>query len=161
MPKENDAVTKSEPNSLLRPASLVILVLAILITLISNRKIAQVAPAAVINGQEFSLEIADTPATRAQGLSGRDSMSNRQGMLFVFDQPDAGCFWMKDMRFNLDIIWLDNSNKVIYMQQDLSPSTYPHDYCPGQNSQYVLEVNAGTAKSLNLKLSDKITLQNL
>lgn len=115
---------------------------------------------AVIGGEQFGLEVASNQEQRSKGLSDRDSLGAQQGMLFVFDQPDAGCFWMKDMRFNLDIIWLDNNKHIVYLEQNLSPATYPHEYCPDNNAQFVIEVNAGTAKRLNVKVGDQITLPN-
>lgn len=138
---------------------IVIIILGLAVSVASNRN--SNGPTAIINGQKFSLEIANTPATLQQGLSDRDTLGSNKGMLFIFDKLDAGCFWMKGMRFNLDIIWLDNLNKVIYMQQDLSPATYPKSYCPGAPSHYVLELNAGAAKTVNLQIGNYIKLENL
>src|SRR4030042_2564613 len=69
----------------------------------SNFKTAQ------INGQKIFVEIADTPEKRSQGLSGRDNLSQNQGMLFIFNQPAIPSFWMKDMNFPLDFIWINNN----------------------------------------------------
>src|SRR3989344_8724609 len=59
-----------------------------------------------IGGVEYTLEMANTDAVRAKGLSGRDELCLRCGMLFVFEQPGQYAFWMKDMRLPLDIVWL-------------------------------------------------------
>ncbi len=61
-------------------------------------------------GEEFSLEVAATPASRAQGLAGRNRLDDHGGMLFYFDPAervtDRYVFWMKGMRIPIDIIWV-------------------------------------------------------
>lgn len=111
----------------------------------------------ILAGRTFMVTIADTPAARAQGLSGTKGLSSSQGMLFVFNPPQSACFWMKDMNYNLDILWFDASKKLIYEQQNLAPSTYPNNYCAPSLTNYVLEVNSGTARQLQLKLDDQLT----
>ena len=90
-----------------------------------------------IAGQTIKVEIADTDAKRELGLSGHAPLSDTQGMLFVFDTPGIYSFWMKDMLFPLDIIWLAPSEvegtdaaKVIYIAKDLQPSSYPSAFRP-------------------------------
>ncbi len=111
-----------------------------------------------IANHEYVFELADTPAKRQQGLSNRPILSPQEGMLFIFPEPDKACFWMKDMKFNLDILWFDSSKKLVYEQQNLSPDTYPQSFCPPSNSSYVLEVNAGTIAKLKLKEGDQLQL---
>jgi uncharacterized membrane protein (UPF0127 family) len=110
-----------------------------------------------LKDQTFTLEVADTPAERMQGLSNRPKLADGTGMLFVFDRPSVQCFWMKDMRFNLDIIWVDADKKVVYIEPNVSPSTYPHSFCPNVPAQYVVEVNAGVAQQLRLEAGDTIS----
>jgi uncharacterized membrane protein (UPF0127 family) len=98
-----------------------------------------------INDRHYSLQVVSTEAERAKGLGGRESMSADQGMLFVFDRPEAACFWMKDMRFSLDIMWLDAGKRVIHVARDVSPQTYPKSFCPPTPAKYVIELNAGEA----------------
>ena len=66
------------------------------------------------------------------------------------------CFWMKEMNFNLDIIWLNNLKKVDYFQKNLSPLTYPKLYCPPLNSRYVLEMNSGFVNKQHIHIGDKL-----
>jgi len=66
-----------------------------------------------INEIDLYVELADTPEKRAQGLSGKKELNHDRGILFVFDKSDAYSFWMKDMNFPIDIIWLDEAKKVI------------------------------------------------
>jgi hypothetical protein len=98
----------------------------------------------------FGLEVADTDEKRIKGLSGRDSLPDNGGMLFVFDRAEEQCFWTKDMRFNLDIIWIDEQKKIIKIQENISPDTYPGSFC-GDNTKYVLEFNRGFASKYGLK----------
>ena len=67
-------------------------------------------------------------------------------MLFVFGGASEQCFWMKGMKFPLDIIWTNAMRKVVYMQSNLSPSTYPHTYCSTNAANYVIELNTGEAQ---------------
>ena len=80
-----------------------------------------------------------------KGLSGRESMPENQGMLFTFESSGKHCFWMKDMKFPLDMIWINADKKVVYVKKNVQPSTYPNTFCPDQPALYVIEVNAGVA----------------
>lgn len=116
------------------------------------------APAAIINGQVHKLEIADTETLQTKGLSGREKLDQNTGMLFVFNNPNTHCFWMKDMLINIDIVWLDASHKVVDIEHDLSPKSYPKQFCPDKPSKYVLEVNADVMKSHGVKPDQQIKL---
>ncbi len=104
----------------------------------------------------YVLEQADTPQKQIKGLSDRDSLPARTGMLFVFDGSEQRCMWMKDMHFNLDIIWLDQTKKIIKIEQNLSPATYPNTFC-ADNTTYVIELNSGDAATLQLAIGDQLT----
>lgn len=93
----------------------------------------------------FNFEVADNIAKRSQGLSGREQLSPTDAMLFVFETEDKQCFWMKDMKFSLDILWFDVNKKLVYEQRNVSPDTYPQSFCSDVPTQYVVEVTAGTA----------------
>jgi hypothetical protein len=66
-------------------------------------------------------------------------------MLFFFDADRADCFWMKDTKIPLDIIWLDKDKKVVNIKYDARPDSYPQAFCPTGLATYVLELNAGEA----------------
>ncbi len=108
-----------------------------------------------LKGEKFAVEVADTPAKRIQGLSGRDGLGVNEGMLFTFDEPGAHGFWMKDMKFPIDIIWISNS-EVIYVLNNLNPDSYPTIFSPPKPVNQVLEVKAGTALRLNVVEGDKV-----
>lgn len=103
----------------------------------------------------FELEVADTNQTRKLGLSSRDSLAKNNGMLFVFEAPSEQCFWMKDMRFDLDIIWTDESKRINKIEKNVSPSSYPESFCAAE-TKYVLEFNAGFAELYGLKVGDEL-----
>ncbi len=117
-------------------------------------------PSLSINGRVIYLEIADTEQKRTEGLSGRDSLPQNSGMLFVFDTPGQYEFWMNEMRFPLDFIWL-NENKVV--QTDENIPAPPKDALPAFiRPEYavdkVLEVNAGFIKSASIKIGDEVKI---
>lgn len=99
-----------------------------------------------IAGTELQVIVMDTPELRVQGLSGRESLSQYDAMLFVFPEPDQYGFWMKDMRFAIDIVWIDESMRVIDITKNLTPDTYPQTFKPKFPSMYMLELPAGQAK---------------
>jgi len=86
-----------------------------------------------IAGQDIKVDLALTEAQREQGLSGRQSLNENEGMLFVFDSPGNYPFWMKDMNFPIDIIWLSEDGSVIYIKKNALPESYPEAYGPGTN----------------------------
>ena len=75
-------------------------------------------------------------------------------MLFVFDKPDTYGFWMKDMHFSIDMIWLDENFRVVTVASDVPANSYPKTYHPTDKSLYVLETNAGYAEKNNIKVGD-------
>lgn len=90
-----------------------------------------------------TIEVADTQATRAQGLSGRDALAGDSGMLFVFGSDDRHGFWMKDMKFAIDILWLGADGTIVDVASNVGPDTYPTIFEPAQPARFVLEVPAG------------------
>ena len=111
-------------------------------------------------GVTLSVEVAKSTADQQKGLSDRDSMANDHGMLFVFDSEANWGFWMKGMRFSLDIIWFDSQRHAVYIEQGLPPCT-PQDcpiYTPPVKAMYVLEVNAGFVQNHNIVLGDTFQL---
>lgn len=119
-----------------------------------------------IAGQNIKVDLALTETEQTQGLSGRQNLAQNEGMLFIFNKPGKYLFWMKDMNFPIDIIWLapfsDKSNskaKVVYIKKNARPELFPETYGPGANdekAEYVLEVSAGFAEKNNLKIGDSV-----
>src|SRR3989344_6207881 len=96
-------------------------------------------------GQDIKVEIADEAEEQIEGLSGREGLGENEGMLFVFENPGRYSFWMKDMNFPIDIIWLDAGMKVIYIKEDARPEDGEANFGPDTESKYVLEAPAGLA----------------
>lgn len=100
---------------------------------------------------------ASTEAEQRQGLSGRTILAAEEGMLFVFARPDVYGFWMKDMNFPLDIIWINENSEVIYIARDLKPDSFPNIFKPKEKALYVLEVNSGFAANHAIQVGDHAT----
>ena len=104
------------------------------------------------------------PSDRQKGLSGLDSLSLNQGMFFVFENKGPYGFWMKDMKFAIDIIWIDEDKNIIDMAQNAAPQPGKKNkeltiYRPRSDALYILEVNAGLASLHNLQIGDKVAFE--
>ena len=104
----------------------------------------------------LSIIIADTPTERVKGLSGRKSLAENQIMLFIFDYPDYK-IWMEDMKFPIDIIWLDENKKITHVEENISPETFPETFFPPEKSLYIIEANAGFARKNDLQVGNVFT----
>lgn len=143
---------------------LILFISAILILFLFNRNLV-LAPEDLsgykteemrINGKIINVEISDTLEKQEKGLSGRQSMPENQGMLFVFDRPDFYSFWMKDMNFSLDFIWI-RGDEVVEITRNVKPEDYkpPKSLVPKNKIDKVLEFNAGMAEKMGIKEGNK------
>ncbi|MFA5777449.1 MAG: DUF192 domain-containing protein [Parcubacteria group bacterium] len=107
-----------------------------------------------IKNQKFTVEIADTDIEMQAGLSGREKLCEKCGMLFVFSRKGRYGFWMKGMRFNLDMIWIDG-NSIAYIAKDV-PYDSKETISPETMADKVLELDAGMADELNIEIGDEI-----
>lgn len=103
------------------------------------------------------LEVADSADERERGLSFRDELPAGQGLLFVFESPEPACIWMKDMNFDIDIIWVNADLKISKVETQVSPATYPQSFC-APDTAYVIELAAGRAEQLDLTLDRQLDL---
>ncbi len=116
-----------------------------------------------VGSQTFEVGIADNAVTRAKGLSSRPSLAEKEGLLFLFSSPGNNGFWMKDMNFPIDIVWI-NGGKVIGFSENLQPEpnksifSLPVYYPPGA-VDWVLEINAGAVAKYGLQAGDAVNLQ--
>jgi uncharacterized membrane protein (UPF0127 family) len=104
----------------------------------------------------LSVEIADTPETMTRGLSGRVRLAEGTGMLFVLPEESFAAFWMKDMTFSIDIVWINSEKKIIHIEPGVSPETFPKSFSAEQKALYVLELPAGFAQKINLRVGDSV-----
>jgi len=105
-----------------------------------------------INNHVIYVELADTKIKQILGLSYRQSLATTTGMLFTFPDKQIRSFWMKDMNFPLDILWLAD-NQIVGIEKNLFPQgdIPSKNYSSPQPVNYVLEVNAGTADEYDIK----------
>lgn len=119
----------------------------------------------VIKGATFRVDVADTMLTRMQGLSGRDPLAPDQGLLFLFGSSTSQTFWMKDMKFAIDIVWIQG-DRITGVAKNAPPEpgksliflTLYHSPSPVDK---VLELPAGTADRLGFGEGDQVTFQNI
>jgi uncharacterized membrane protein (UPF0127 family) len=126
------------------------LVIAVILSILNLTHQSEGAVMLKSGGERYSLMIASTPVEQALGLGKRSSLPTDQGMLFIFNRPAVRCFWMKDMHFSLDMIWLSNDKRVEYVMANISPATYPKAFCPNAQAKYVIELDAGQAKRADI-----------
>jgi uncharacterized membrane protein (UPF0127 family) len=102
------------------------------------------------------IEYAKTEAKRELGLSFRDTLPDHAGMLFLFDMPARYAFWMPDMRFAIDIVWIDPNGVIIDLSEAVSPDSYPRTFSPTSPALYVLEVPSGKAREWGFLPGEKL-----
>jgi len=105
----------------------------------------------------LTVEIADTLAKQNKGLSGRPDLTDDHGMLFVYSDKKTRKFWMKDMNFAIDIIWL-NGNKIVELTENLQPAQGAKipSYLSKNSVNGVLEVKAGFIAKNGLKIGQNV-----
>jgi len=118
-------------------------------------------PTVVIGNREYFIEVAKTEEEQELGLSFRESLDERQGVLFVLESPQKASIWMKDMLFALDIIWISAEKKIVDIKENAKPEDYPDIYSPKGNALYVLEVKAGEIKKNNFRIGDLVVINGL
>jgi uncharacterized membrane protein (UPF0127 family) len=103
-----------------------------------------------INEHIINIEIAESDEARARGLSGRTTLESGHGLLFVFPTPGMYGFWMKDMNFPIDIIWISDDWRILGIEKSVSPESYPTAFYPKSPITYALELPAGEAEKLGI-----------
>lgn len=112
-----------------------------------------------VEGKKIKVELALTPQERAQGLSGRSALCAGCGMLFVFEKKGIYPFWMKDMRFDLDILWIDGAKIVQIDRRVPFAGGAEIVRSPKIAVDRVLEIRSGESDRLGLKEGDEIKLE--
>lgn len=110
-----------------------------------------------VNNKTIYIEQVSSTKDLRQGLSGRPSLATDQGMLFDFGRPQKPCMWMKDMKFAIDIVWIDSTKKVVDVKTNVSPETYPNSFCSKNRARYVLELRAGSAANYGIAEGTSVT----
>lgn len=109
----------------------------------------------------FEAEVARTTQERSQGLANRQNLATSSAMLFVFDKDERFSFWMKNVIFPLDMIWIDKDKKIADITHNAQPESGKADsqlriYKSAVPVRYVLEVNAGTARDRNFRIGQDV-----
>lgn len=108
----------------------------------------------LINGFKVSLAIASNEELRIKGLSGSEKLNENEGMLFLFDKPSKQGFWMNEMKYAIDIIWLDSNSSVVHIERNLEPCKIflaCPIYDPQVDSLYVIELSMGFVDRHSIK----------
>lgn len=116
-----------------------------------------------IGARVFRVDVARSEEELVRGLAGREKLTPDEGMLFTFVVPDVYNFWMKDMKFPLDFIWIRGGevvgiteNAQVELDRDGSELTV---YSPQSEVDNVLEVNAGTAAAQGIQVGDPVAVR--
>jgi uncharacterized membrane protein (UPF0127 family) len=103
----------------------------------------------------FSARLLDSQSERTKGLSGTKSLPADQALIFVFENSGIWKIWMKDMNYSIDIVWLDESKKVVDIVEGASPESYPKEFVPRQKARYVIEFADGTIKEKGIAIGQR------
>ncbi len=141
-----------------RPVEAIACVALLLLCPLACQKPAPSGNTVTINGHSWNVELAMTNAERAQGLSGRQGLGERNGMLFVYPSPHVLQFWMKDCYFPLDIAFIGADRKIVAIETmacepDRAGRTIYSSRVP---AQWALEIGAGQFSRLGIKAGDRV-----
>lgn len=111
-------------------------------------------------GTEIRAEALVDPNDQARGMMYRESLPRGRGLLFLHDRAAMHPYWMFNVKVPLDIIWMDNARRIVYIAENVPPCPGPPNTCPaygaGVISRYVLELAGGEAKRLGLNKGDTL-----
>jgi uncharacterized membrane protein (UPF0127 family) len=110
----------------------------------------------LVNNSSIKVFIATTSESMRRGLGGISNIRDDQGMIFDFGTSTTPYFWMKDMLFPIDIMWINEEKKIVGIESNISTSSYPSTFSPSVPIRYVLEINAGLAEKIDLKEGMKL-----
>ena len=111
---------------------------------------------ACIEGKCFKVEVVDTVELRRTGLMEYDNLASDEGMWFIFPEDGKHSIWMKNMKFPIDIIWVDNEYNIVDVKRDAQPCIDECEvYPPRKDARYVLEVNVNSG----INVGDKVEVR--
>src|SRR3990167_11255116 len=115
----------------------------------------------ILGDLKIEATVVDNADERKKGLSEKEDLAISSGMLFVFEKSDSYAIWMKDMKFPIDIIWIDEGKKIVDIAENAVPEPKKKDdelkiYRPKGPAKHVLELNAGLVKLHNLQIGDTV-----
>ena len=134
-------------------------VIALVATVVVKTVLWETRPRTLVTvgGLVYRADVADTDALRTKGLSGRSGIGSDEAMLFLFDRDGSWPIWMKDMKFPIDIIWINSKNKIVHIERNVEPDGEPHtQYRSEEPARYVLEVASGQVKQANISVGQSV-----
>lgn len=139
--------------------SVLILIILILITQIFFMQVLSKA-SIKLKDRTLDVEIADDFSERTKGLQFHEPLKENEGMLFIFQQEGYHRFWMPNMKFPLDILWIDKNFKIIHIERDVPPceSIPCPSYEPSTPAMYVLEVKSNSTN--DIRIGDSVDISN-
>jgi Uncharacterized conserved protein len=117
---------------------------------------------AKIGRLSLDMDVADDSYKRAKGLMYRKKMQEARGMLFIFNSERRYSFWMLNMQFSIDILWLDRNMRIVDITRNVEPAYSilgAKNYSPSKPAMYVIETCSGFADSSGIKPGYKIRLE--
>jgi len=112
-----------------------------------------------IKDKVIIVEIANSQAEHRIGLMNHNELEKDHGMLFIFEEEKIHSFWMKNMKFSIDIVWIDSNEYIVHIEKDLPPC---EDNCviyaPEKESKYVLEVESGFTDEHKINIGEPLEL---
>jgi uncharacterized protein len=117
-----------------------------------------VIPLKLPSGKLLQAELMIKDEDRQMGLMFRPSLPMDHGLLFIFAEPDFHGIWMKNCKFPIDIVWLDEERRVVHVQEGAPPcKTEPCEvYTPLRRASYVIEINSGQARKEKLAVGSVV-----
>jgi hypothetical protein len=112
----------------------------------------------LLGEEELNVWVSETNKEKARGLSGTEKMEENEGMLFIFPIESTPSFWMKEMFFPVDIVWINSEKEIIEITEKVFPESYPELIIPQNKIKYVVEVVGGWTKDKGVKIGDKLIL---
>ncbi len=120
-------------------------------------------PSVAVGNTLIPVEVTRDYASIQKGLSGRPYLDQNSGMLFIFPKASIYSFWMPDMNFPIDILWINNG-RVVDTDENMSnvfDPANPRYYRPSSPAQFVLEINAGFIRRNNIRIGDPVIFNNI
>lgn len=140
------------------PFIVIIFITLFVVAIQKGSKETKDTPYVNIGGQKIEVELAVTTEEHQKGLSIYNSLEPTKGMLFVFETPGKYSFWMQGMKFPIDIIWISEDMKIVYIKKN-ADHTKPFDqFGPSADAKYVLELVSGFTDTHNVKEGDLVEI---
>lgn len=115
----------------------------------------------VIKNQTLFAYIADTNDRRSLGLGVFDVLPKDHAMFFPYDTPGIYSFWMKGMKFPIDIFWIDENFRIVHIEEKVYPETYPKTFFSKNLAKYVLETNSGFREKLGITVGEMVVFNRV